>query len=943
GTAIGAVAAGREAAVSIERFLSGQDMAEGRQPMDRSLDKNWREVPAVTKKPRLAMPRLPVEERLQGFKEVELGFDPAEGMAEAERCVSCSICCECYRCVEACEAEAVTRLTHAMKNEPLEINVGAVVLAPGFEAYDPRALPNYHYANHPNVVTALEFERILASGGPTVGRLARPGDGKEPAKIAFLQCIGSRNINQGDNGYCSSVCCMYAVKEAIIAQDHSQEPLDCAIFYMDIRTFGKDFERYYEKAQNEGVRFIRTRIHSLDPIRETGNLSLRYFTETGEIVVEEFDMVVLSHGVQISDETAELADRLSVDLDKYRFTEAGPFKPVSTSRPGIYACGVFTGPKDIPSSVVEASAAACLAGVSLNEARGTDTRTLHLPEEIDVSSQEPRIGVFLCNCGVNISSVVDIPDLAEYAAGLPSVVHVEQSLFTCSQDAQDKMKQIIQEHSLNRVVVASCSPRTHESLFQETLQACGLNKYLFEMANIRDQNSWVHKDDPALATRKARDLVRMAVARSNFLHPLVEKKIGINTTALVIGGGVAGMNAALGLAGQGYEVVLAEKEAQLGGLARELTTTIEGADVQRYLHGLIREVMDHEKIQVLTESLVVDFSGVQGNFTTDLIVGPTMYERKIDHGVVIAATGAKEYRPSEYHFGEDERVTTQIGLSKRLERIGASDLNRVVMIQCVGSRNEENPNCSRVCCQSAVKNAIHIKEMNPDAGVIILNRDIRTYGLLEDYYTQARQLGVIFAHYDPDDPPRVEPSGDGLHVTFKDSVLQRDITVVSDLLALSAGMEAEDTEELASILKLAQDSSGYFMEAHVKLRPVDMAKDAIFVCGTAHGPKLLSESIAQAQAAASRAATFLSQPEITLSAVTARVDGEKCASCLICLRSCPFEVPRINEDGVSEIDAALCQGCGVCAAECPAKAIELEWYEDNQLISKVDALLEGVL
>ncbi|MBW2060346.1 MAG: FAD-dependent oxidoreductase [Deltaproteobacteria bacterium] len=889
------------------------------------------------------MPSLPVEERLKGFEEVELGFDPELGMAEAARCISCGICCECFRCVAACQAEAVTRVTHAMESKTLEVNVGAVILAPGSENYNPDSLANYHYADHPNVVTALEFERILATGGPTVGHLTRPGDGKEPSRIAFLQCIGSRNINQDDNGYCSSVCCMYAVKEAIVAKDHSQEPLDCAIFYMDMRTFGKDFELYRDKAEAEGVRFKRARVHSIDPVRGTGDLSLRYYTEGQGIVVEEFDMVVLSCGLQIPEDVAELAGLLDVELNRYRFVKSSPFTPVSTSRPGIFACGVFTGPKDIPSSVVEASAAASAAGVTLNQARGTETRTVHLPEELDVTGQEPRIGVFVCNCGVNISAVVDVPGVAEYAAVLPNVVHVEQSLFACSQDAQDKMKEIIKEQNLNRVVVASCSPRTHEGLFQETLQACGLNKYLFEMANIRDQNSWVHKDDPALATHKAVDLVKMAVAQANLLKPLIEKRIKVNKAALVVGGGVAGMNAALGLADQGYEVTLVEKEPQLGGLATELTTTIEGADIQEYLHRLIQRVMEHEKIEVLTESLIVSFAGVQGNFTTEVMVGPAMYERKIDHGVVIVASGAQEYQPREYHYGEDDRVMTQIELSKRLERLGASDLNQVVMIQCIGSRNEENPNCSRVCCQSAVKNAIHIKELNPEAGVIVLNRDMRTYGLLEDFYTEARRLGVVFAHYEPDNPPRVESGPDGVHVTFRDDILDRDVTVAADLLTLSAGMVAEDTEELASILKLSRDKSGYFMEAHVKLRPVDMAKDAIFVCGTAHGPKLISESISQALAAASRAATFLAQSEITLSAVTARVDPEKCASCLICVRVCPFEVPRINEEGVSEIDEALCQGCGVCAAECPAKAIELNWYEDDQLISKVDALLEGVL
>jgi heterodisulfide reductase subunit A-like polyferredoxin len=549
----------------------------------------------------------------------------------------------------------------------------------------------------------------------------------------------------------------------------------------------------------------------------------------------------------------------------------------------------------------------------------------------------------VCNCGTNISGVVDVPGVADYASALPHVVYVEQNLFTCAQDTQDRMKQLIEEHDLNRVVVAACSPRTHEPLFQETLQACGLNRYLFEMANIRNQDSWVHSGDPELATDKAKDLVRMAVARASLLRPLRAKRITVNKRALVIGGGVSGMSAALGLADQGFEVVIVEKEAQLGGLSRELSHTIEGARIPELLLELIERVTHHEDIQVLTESLIVGFSGFKGNFTTEVLVGPGMYERRIDHGAVILATGANEYKPQEYLYGEDDRVLTQIELGKRLDEKGADDLKHVVMIQCVGSRNEAFPNCSRICCQNAVKNALHIKELNPDTEVYVLYRDIRTYGPLEYFYREARQQGVHFFRFDRDEPPEVTAAADGLAITFKDQVLQRDLRLPADLLALSAGMRAGDVEELASILKLAVNSDGYFMEAHVKLRPVDMASEGVYVCGTAHGPKLISESLSQAMAAASRAATFLSQSEITLSVVTAKVDQERCASCLICVRVCPYGVPRINKDGVSEIDEALCRGCGVCAAECPAKVIQLSWYEDDQVMSKVDALLEGVV
>ena len=824
------------------------------------------------------------------------------------------------------------------------LSVGAVILCPGSEGFDPSGLDVFGYGKYSNVVTSEEFERILSASGPYRGHLMRPLDREAPKKIAWIQCVGSRDINLSGNGYCSSVCCMYAIKESMIAKEHSHDELDCAIFNMDIRSFGKDYEKYYNRAKDEqGVRFIRSRIHSIEEIQGTGDLIIGYTDETGLIKQETFSMVVLSVGLRIPDSVANLARRLRVDMNRYNFAVTPPFDPAQTSRPGIFIGGAFQGPKDIPSSVTEAGAAACAAGTLLADGRGTATKSVEMPTEIDIEKAETRIGVFVCNCGINIGGVVDVPAVADYAATLPYVSFVDQNLFTCSQDTQDKIRDVIKEKNLNRVVVASCSPRTHEPLFQETLQACGLNKYLFEMANIRDQDSWVHGSDPKSATEKAKDLVRMAVARAGLLKPLTEKKISINKRALVIGGGVAGMNAALSLADQGFETVIVEKEAQLGGLAGDLTATIEGADIQRYLLELVDKVSNHAKIQVLTESLIVGFSGFKGNFTTEIMVGPGMYERKIDHGVVILATGANEYKPTEYLYGQDYRVMTQIELGKRLEAKGAEDLKTVVMIQCVGSRNEEKPNCSRVCCQSAVKNALHIKELNPDAMIYILYRDMRMYGLLEDYYTEARQQGILFSTFTQDHPPKVEATDEGIMITFKDHILQRDLIIPADLLALSAGMVAEDTEELASILKLPRNNEGYFIEAHVKLRPVDLANDGIFLCGTAHSPKLISETISQSLAAASRATIFLSQSEITLSAVTAKVDPDLCAACLVCVRACPYGVPRINEEGVSEIDEALCHGCGICAAECPAKAIELNWYEDDQVMSKVEALLKGVL
>ena len=942
GIAIAAIAAGREAAKSIVRYFDGQDMAKGREPETHE-DPVYRPIPEDEPEIlRSKMPELPVEKRAGNFKEVELGYDEASGREEAARCLNCSDCSECYQCVAACLAEAVD---HSQVRVERDIDVGSVILCTGSEPFDPSGLEQfYHYKSNPNVLTSLEFERILSASGPTMGHLVRPSDEKEPKKIAWLQCVGSRDTNQCGNGYCSSVCCMYAVKDAMIAKEHAHGDLDCAIFNMDIRTFGKDYEKYYLRAKDkENVRFIKSRVHTIDEIGDQKDLRLQYVDEAGVLQEEIFDMIVLSVGLQVPESTAELAKRLDVDLNKYRFAITQPFDPVETSRQGVYACGVFQEPKDIPSSVTEASAAACLAGGRLNEARNTLTKSVELPEEIDLTGEAPRIGVFVCNCGVNIAGVVDVGVVEAYAKTLPHVVYAGQNLFTCSQDSQEEMKEIIKEHRLNRIVVAACTPKTHEGIFMDTLEACGINKYLFEMANIRNQDSWVHSDAPEKASGKAKHLVKMAVARAATLHPLHEKKIPVVRRALVIGGGVAGMNAALGLADQGFPVVLVEKEEKLGGMANRLTATIEGADVGTYLEELIQKVTTHSKIQVLTRSLIVGFSGFKGNFTTEVLVGPGMYERKIDHGVVVLATGATEYSPKEFLYGQNENVVTQVELAKRLKEKGAEDLSQVVMIQCVGSRNEENPNCSRICCQSAIKNALHIKKLQPEAQIFILYRDIRTYGFLEEYYTEARKQGILFSRYDPEDPPTVESSEAGVVVTFKDHILGRSLQVSADLLALSAGMVAEDTEELASIVKLARTAEGHFMEAHVKLRPVDMATEGIFVCGTAHSPKLLHESISQAFAAASRATTFLSQPQLTLSAVTAQVETDLCASCLICVRSCPYQVPRINEDGVSEIDVALCHGCGVCAAECPAKAIELSWYEDVQIMSKIDALLEDVV
>ncbi|MFC1670425.1 FAD-dependent oxidoreductase [Spirochaetota bacterium] len=763
-----AIEQGHRAAESIRRYDYGRDLAEERVKEDKPVAEVPEDRPHY-EVPRYRASKTPVHERKGNYKEVEHTFTEEMVVDEAKRCLQCGICCECMQCVKACLAEAII---HDDVERVRDISVGSVILSPGFDPFDPVIKGKFGYGRFPNVVTSMEFERILSASGPFKGNVVRPSDNEHPTKVAWIQCVGSRDTSCG-NDYCSSVCCMYATKEAIIAREHDSR-IEPTIFYMDIRAFGKDFDLYYERARDEhGVKYVRSMVSDLIESPESKNIIISYLDENGKFLNEEFHMVVLSIGIVPSESAKQLCRRLDVDIDKYGFCETGTFEPLETSKEGVYVCGAFQSPKDIPETVAQASGAAAFAGGILASSRGDLIEEVVYPPERDVLNEEPRIGVFVCNCGINIGGFLDVPDVKEYASTLPGVVFTDENLYTCSQDTQEKIRDAVIENNLNRVIVASCSPRTHESLFQSTIKEAGLNKYLFEMANIRDQCSWVHQNERDEATKKAMDLVRMAVGNATLLAPLQELTLDVNHKGLVIGGGHAGMIAALKLAEQGYEVTLLEKEGELGGNLRNIYYTLNGDDVQDYLKGLIANVESHPNITVIMNAIIDSHEGYKGNFQTSLLVGPTMRAIKIDHGIAIVATGAEESKPAEYLYGEDDRVLTQKEFENKIENDeesvkGAGD---IVMIQCVGSRDDTRPYCSRICCSVAIKNALKMKDLNPDARIYVLYRDIRTYGLMEEYYTRAREKGIVFIRYDLEKKPEVTKEGNRLSLKVFDPVI----------------------------------------------------------------------------------------------------------------------------------------------------------------------------
>jgi len=849
---------------------------------------------------------------------------------------------KCTICRGVCKHDSID--LH-QKAEKVEVKVGAIVLSPGYEAFNPRLRGDYGYGQMENVVTSLDFERLLCATGPHEGEILRPSDKKHPQKIAWLHCVGSRQVIEGGNSYCSSVCCTYIQKQVILAKDHNPD-MQAFIFHNDIRSFGKDFERFYQRAEKlPGITFIRSYVSIGREIPGTKNVTIRYATFAEGVKEEEFDLVVLGVGLNPPAGAQDLANKFGIRLDSHGFCKTNPFNPMETTRPGIYVSGAFQGPMDIPESVVTASGAGAICGQLLDYRRGKLARERIYPPERDVSEEEARVGVFVCHCGANIGRVVDVPSVVEYASTLDNVVHAEESLFVCSTDAAEQISKTIQEKKLNRVVVAACTPRTHEPLFRDTLREGGINQYFFEMANIREHCSWVHSKQKEEATAKAKDIVRMSVARTLNLEPLQEFDLPVNKTGLVVGGGLAGMTSALALANQGFEVHLVEKDTDLGGMARRIHYTLEGLDVQAYLNDLIRKVYRHPLIQVYHEATITEVTGYVGNFITTVKSEGRI--KKIYHGAAILATGADEYKPTEYFYGEDNRVLTQLELEEQITRKDERLVNSrsLVMIQCVGCRQEGRNYCARICCSQAIKNALKLKELNPKMDIYILFRDMRTYGYTEDYYREAAEKDVMFIRWEPEDRPRVEPvTEEGrpvLRVTVPDPVLGQGLALDADLLVLSAAVvPSKGSQEIARLFKSPLSPDGFFQEAHVKLRPVDFAADGVFLCGTAHYPKHISETISQAYGAAGRAVTLLSRDTVTASGSVCEVKENDCISCGACIAACTYgaiEFRDTPKGKKAHVISVLCKGDGLCNAKCPTNAIVLKHYTDEEVFCQIDA------
>ena len=868
---------------------------------------------------------------------------PRKAVIDAEKCLYFTKNA-CKLCEKECEAGAII---WDMEDDLVEYNVASIICATGFDLLDPSVLDRYHYGDYPNVITAMQYERLLSASGPTEGELLKPSDQKHAYNIGFISCVGSRNMDVCS--YCSKFCCMYQTKEGVVTREHAPDA-NVTIFFNDIRVIGKNQEEFIERAKDEyGLVYYRGIPGDIRENPENHNLYVKHANlDTGEVEISEFDLVVLANAVIPRKDAEQLANILGIEQNEFGFFKTkDSTEDLRSTREGIYVTGCCQSPDDIANSVAKAGGAAVLAATHAIPLSGEETKVELIPLKVVNPGDDPRIGVFICRCGINIAGYMDVPTLVDYAKTLPNVVFTMENKYSCSQLTQDIIKEKIEELNLNRVVVAACTPRTHEHLFQKTIREAGLNEYLFNFVSIRELDSWVHMHDNPKATDKAKDLIRMGVARVRAQRAELKIKGEVIPEALVVGGGIAGMSAATEIANKGFKVHLVEKDDKLGGQLNLIyKINFDRIDSREFLEAKLKEFNTQKNITTYMNSEVADVKGSIGNFNVKVKNNSDGNDLNLNVGTIIVATGAYEYKPEGwYDYGENDKVMTQLELSEKLRNDALKDGETLVFIHCVGSRQPKDGNgvtyCSLICCSESIRHALYVKEKYPNSNIYVLYRDIRVGTDEESYYWKARENVnyIRFKEY-----PTVDSVNGKLNVNVKDILTQTHLNIEADHIVLSTPLIPYDTKKLGEMIKCARDQNGYFLEAHVKLRPVDFATDGIYLAGTCHSPKGIADSISQGRGAAAHALIPLISGEVENEPLVSVVDPALCISCQKCEEVCNFGAIGVNFDNdvlVSESNPLLCKGCGDCSAACPAGAITMSHFADNQIYPMIREAVQG--